>query len=188
MAVLTGMRLGELLGLRWKDIDLVLGVASVQQTFYRLGKKQLFRQPKSAKSRRNIALPPMLVEVLKNLRVRQGENRRLYGTEYHDLGLVFCQPDGKPLHAHNVTQRDFRRVLDRAGLPRVRFHDLRHGHATHLLRQGVHPKVVQERLGHSTPAFTLDVYSHVLPGMQEEAAKALESQILGPKEPDISRY
>lgn len=99
-----------------------------------------------------------------------------------DHGLAFCQQDGRPLHAHNVTQRDFRRVLERAGLPHIRFHDLRHSHATHLLRQGVNPKVVQERLEHSTPAFTLAVYSHVLPGMQEEAARALKTRLLGDPE------
>lgn len=78
-----------------------------------------------------------------------------------------------------ATQRDFRKVLERAGLPRIRFHDLRHSHATHLLRQGVHPKIVQERLGHSTPAFTLAEYSHVLPGMQEQAARELAERLLG---------
>ncbi len=84
-----------------------------------------------------------------------------------------------PLHAHNIVQRDFRVIAERAGLPRIRFHDLRHSHATHLLKQGVHPKVVQERIGHSSPAFTMAVYSHVLPGMQEEAAQRLAARLLG---------
>jgi integrase len=97
---------------------------------------------------------------------------------------VFCQRVGKPLHGHNINRRDLRRVLKNAGLPRIRFHDLRHSHASHLLRQGVNPKVVQERLGHSTPAFTLAVYSHVLPGMQNEAARRLEETLLGRK-PDV---
>ncbi len=101
------------------------------------------------------------------------------GPQDEEHGLVFCQPDGKPLRANNIVRRDFRRVLQRAGLPRIRFHDLRHAHATLLLREGVHPKVVQERLGHSTPAFTLHVYSHVLPGMQEEAAEKLAESLLG---------
>lgn len=190
-AVLTGMRLGELLGLRWKDVDFTLELASVQQTFYRLGRQQIFKEPKSPRARRRIALPPDLVEELRQLRDRLEEERRQRGrcptsackdrncVNWHDYGLVFCQPNGRPLHAHNVTQRDFRKVLERAGLPRVRFHDLRHGHASHLLRQGVHPKVVQERLGHSTPAFTLAVYSHVLPGMQEQAARELAERLLG---------
>ena len=178
-ALLTGMRLGELLGLRWKDVDLTLGVISVQQIFYRLGKQQIFKEPKSAMSRRTIALSPLLVEELNKLRSQQEDHRRLLGDGYKDHQLVFCQSDGRPLHAHNLTQRDFRRVLERAGLPHIRFHDLRHSHATHLLRQGVPPKVVQERLGHSNPAFTLAVYSHVLPGMQEDAVRALEGRLFG---------
>ncbi|MGH2405181.1 MAG: tyrosine-type recombinase/integrase [bacterium] len=199
-ALLTGMRQGELLGLRWRDLDLTLGFASVQQTFYRLGKQQLFKEPKSVKSRRAVALPPALIEELRSLRREQSETRQLFGKGYVDHDLVFCQPNGNPLHGHNITKRDLPRVLalkglrkeltDKGvpedalpkGLPRIRFHDLRHCHATHLLRQGVHPKVVQERLGHSTAAFTLQVYSHVLPGMQEEAARVLETRLLGKTE------
>ncbi len=205
-ATLTGMRQGELLGLRWKDLGLGLEVASVQQTFYRLGGQRLFREPKSEKSRRTVALPPILIEELSRLRDQQQEYRRLLADGYQDNSLVFCQRDGKPLHAHNIVQRDFHKVLERAGLfktllvidpktaepiidpktgePKtkkqfIRFHDLRHSHATQLLRQGVNPKVVQERLGHSTPAFTLHVYSHVLPGMQEEAVAELQSRLFG---------
>lgn len=190
-AVLTGMRLGELLGLRWKDVDLPLNVASIQQILYRLGREQIFKPPKSQKSKRPVALPPVVVEELRRLKEWQEEQRRKRGicpspdckdrncVRWHDQGLVFCQPIGRPLHGHNITQRDFRRLLKRAGLPRIRFHDLRHSHATHLLRQGVHPKIVQERLGHSTPAFTLAVYSHVLPGMQEQAARELAERLLG---------
>jgi integrase len=186
-AILTGMRQGELLGLRWEDVDLALGGASIRQTFYRIGGRQLFKAPKSASSRRTVALPPVLVQELHGLRGQQSEHRRLLGAEYTDHGLVFCQRNGKPLHAHNLIVRDFRRIIERAGLPRIRFHDLRHCHATHLLRQGVHPKVVQERLGHSTPAITLHVYSHVLPGMQDEAARRLAERLLGHDTPGISR-
>jgi len=179
MAVLTGMRRGELLGLRWQDLDLTLGMASVRQTFIRLGKRQIFREPKSATSRRTVALPEVLVGELRQLRNRQIERRTLLGTEYEDHDLVFCQPNGKPLHAHNLVRRDFRGIIKRVGLPRIRFHDLRHSHATHMLRQGVNPKVVQERLGHSSPAFTLSIYSHVLPGMQEEAARLVAARLMG---------
>lgn len=182
MALLTGMRLGELLGLRWQDVDQLTGRVSVQQILYRLGKRVILKEPKSAKARRTIPLSPILIEELGHMRSQREENRRLFGARYADHGLVFCQPDGKPLHGHNVTQRDFRMVLSRAGLPHMRFHDLRHSHATHLLRQGVHPKVIQERLGHSSPAFTMAVYTHVLPGMQEEAVLALETRLLGHKE------
>jgi len=192
-ALLTGLRQGELLGLRWRDVDLLIGTINVQQQFYRLGGQQIFSAPKTGRGRRMVALPPIVVEELRKMREEQLEQCRLFGAEYQDKDLIFCQPNGKPLHAHNVAQRDFRRVLSfqasrrelRARgvseellpkpLPRIRFHDLRHCHATLLLQQGVHPKVVQERLGHSTVGMTLDTYSHVLPGMQERAIKALEA-------------
>jgi integrase len=186
-AMLTGMRQGELLGLRWQDVDFTLGVASVQQTFYRRGGQKIFHEPKSPRSRRSVAVPPKLLEELRRFRERQAEHRRFFGRDYADHDLVFCQSNGRPLHAHNLVKRDFRPIINRAGLPRIRFHDLRHTHATHLLRRGVHLKVVQERLGHSTPAFTLHVYSHVLPGMQEEAARDLEGWLLGRDDPRISR-
>lgn len=186
-AITTGMREGELLGLRWQDVDLTLGVAAVQQTYYKLwgnkktGRKpqMLFKQPKTAKSRRTVDLPAMLIEELRQLRSEQAKRRRLQGSGYAaDLDLVFCLDDGRPLHVGNFTRRDFQKVLERAKLPRVRFHDLRHGHATLLLQQGVHPKVVQERLGHSTISTTLDTYSHVVPGMQRQAVARLEALLL----------
>ncbi len=190
-AVTTGMRQGELLGLRWQDVDLTLGRATVKQTLYRLGgsKKDgqvsqvLFGEPKSAKSRRTIPLLPILVEELHRLKAEQDENRRLLGTDYHDHGLVFCQANGAPLHAHNICRRDFRRVIKRAKLPRIRFHDLRHSHATDLLAHGELPKLVSERLGHSSVAFTMQVYSHVLPGMQEQAAARLQARLFGNPQP-----
>lgn len=99
--------------------------------------------------------------------------------DYVELDLVFAAAGGKPLHAHNIVRRDFHAVARRVGVPRIRFHDLRHCHATLLLQQGVHPKVVSERLGHSKVGVTLDLYTHVLPGMQEEAARMLEERLLG---------
>ncbi len=176
-ALITGMRQGELMGLRWKDVDLVIGTASIQQTLYRLGKTVVTKEPKSARSRRTVALPSVLVNTLREVQAKQDAYRRDFGQAYEDYGLVFCQPNGRPLHAHNVTQLDFKRVAKTAGVPRIRFHDLRHCHATLLLQQGVHPKVVQERLGHSTISMTLDTYSHVIPGMQERAAADLEKRL-----------
>lgn len=201
-ALLTGARQGELLGLRWQDVDLTYGVASIQQTFYRLGRQLLFNEPKSAKARRTIALLPTLVEELRRQREDQKENRRLLGPDYNDYGLVFCQPNGLPLHGHNVTQMDLQRVLAlkglrgelRAkgipeeslpkGLRRLRFHDLRHSHATLMLQQGEHPKVVSERLGHAGVGITLDTYSHVLPGMQEQAVSRLEARLFKQSVPE----
>jgi integrase len=202
---MTGMRAGELAGLRWEDVDLAVGVASVRQTLYRLeGNKKagvapqmLFKAPKTAASRRAIALSPVVVEALRKVRDDQEENRRLLGADYRDHGLVFCQADGKPLYMHNVVRRDFRRVLGlRAlrerlkkqgvaeealpkGLPSIRFHDLRHLHASYLARAGVPMKTAQERLGHSTPGFTMQVYTHILAGQQEAAARAVEGWLLG---------
>lgn len=189
-ALLTGMRQGELLGLRWRDLDMTLGVVSVQQTFYRLdgNKKEgratqvLFKTPKTEKSRRTVDLPAMLVGELRSLREEQATLKREFGPMYQDNGLVFCQSDGKPLHVKNMVKRDFRPTLKRAGLPRIRFHDLRHSHATLLFQQGEHPKVVQERLGHSTVGMTLDIYSHSVPGMQRRAATQLGERLFGVKE------
>jgi integrase len=178
-ALLTGMRQGELLGLRWQDVDLTLSVASVRQIIYRLGGQLLMKPPKTAKAKRQVALPHILVEELRDVREEQKGHRQRIGEAYNDYGLVFCQEDGKPLHAHNIVRRDFRRICGRVGLPRIRFHDLRHCHATLLLQQGVHPKIVQERLGHANISMTLDTYSHVVPGMQEQAVRALEVRLFG---------
>jgi integrase len=186
MATLTGMRQGELLGLRWQDVDLTRGTVTVQQTLYRManakkfgGDGVMFRAPKTAHSRRTLALAPVLVEQLLQIRTEQDETRRLLGSGYPDLDLVFCQPNGKPHHAHNIAQRDLPRVLKKASLPRIRFHDLRHCHASYLLLVGTPLKVVQERLGHSTAAFTMQTYAHLLPGMEEEASTRVAERLLG---------
>lgn len=196
-AIMTGMRQGELLGLRWTDVDLTLGVASVRQTFVRLGKRQIFKEPKTAAARRAIAVPATVVKALRELRALQDEDRRLLGAGYHDHGLVFCQATGKPLHAHNLVRRDFRRIQELRALreslrqqgvdeerlpkplPHITFHDLRHAHASYLARAGVPAKVAQERLGHATPQFTMAVYTHTLAGQQEAAAQAVEAHLLG---------
>ena len=178
-AVLTGMRQAELLGLRWQDLDLVLGTATVQQTLQRIGGAIVIGEPKTARSRRQVALPSVVCEALRQLRTQQAAERRAWGAAYQDRGLVFAQGDGRPLHAHNLVRRDFQPLIRRVGLPRIRFHDLRHTHASHLLRSGAHARLVADRLGHSSPAFTLAVYGHVLPGMHEEAARKVAERILG---------
>ena len=178
-AILTGMRSGEVAGLRWRDTNLTLGVASVRQSFTRLGRGQLFKEPKTAAARRAIALPAAVVEALHAVRADQEANKRILGTEYQDHDLVFAQVDGKPLHMHNIVRRDFRRVMKEAKVPRITFHDLRHAHASYLARAGVPAKVAQERLGHATPHFTMAVYTHTLAGQQEAAARAVEAFVLG---------
>jgi integrase len=187
-ALFLGLRMGELLGLRWKDVNFALRQASIMQTVYWLygsekegrSTQLLFKEPKSRRSQRAISLPPLLVEELHQLRKEQDEQRRVMGG-YHDYDLIFAQDSGKPLHPSDV-RKDFHAVLKAAGLPRIRFHDLRHSCATLRLAAGDNLKVVQELLGHSSAAFTLQVYGHVVPGLQEQSTRALEARLLGPGE------
>lgn len=170
VALYTGMRRSELLGLRWNSVDLDLAQLSVTQTLHRLASGGfVFREPKTAKSRRTIALPPLACIALRQLREWQMGERLLLGLRLRDDDLVFSQPDGKPLDPSTITHT-FNRIIRRADLPHVRFHDLRHTHASLMLKQGIHPKIVSERLGHSSIGITLDTYSHVMPGLQEAAA------------------
>lgn len=178
------MRQGELLGLRWQDIDLEGGVITVRQTLQQTGARFFFQEPKTAKGRRLVEISPPVVEALRRHRLEQKKEKLFYGQEYRDQGLVFCTPKGGPIDKKTLL-RWFKRVLATAGLPATRFHDLRHTCATLLLKAGTHPKVVQERLGHSSIGMTLDTYSHVLPGMQREAARKLDELLLrAPKRRD----
>jgi len=178
-AILGGLRSGELAGSAGRMWTSPSAWRMSDRPSCASGKQQFFKAPKTAASRRTVALPPAIVEALRQVRSDQEENRRLLGADYHDHGLVFCQADGKPLHMRNVVQRDFREVTKRAGVPRITFHQLRHAHASYLARAGVDPKTIQTRLGHSTPHFSLRVYAHTLPGQQEAAALAVEEQLLG---------
>lgn len=170
----TGLRRGELLGLKWRDIDLKKGVITVRRSLIRTRQGLIFSEPKTEKSRRTIPIPKEVVAELKAHKARQAQERLLLGQAYQDNDLVFCSAEGRPLDPRSFT-RKFERLLEKAGLPRVSFHDMRHSHATMLLLLDEHPKVVQERLGHSTIAMTLDTYSHVVPGLQEKAAAKLSS-------------
>ena len=170
----TGLRRSELLGLRWGDVDLGKSTLSVTQTLHQLrGGKYIFREPKTKRSRRQIALSPSLAILLWEHRLKQEHARRLLGKPLEPTDLVFSHPDGRPIRPDSVT-RAFQVIAQSLGLKGARLHDLRHAHATVLLEQGVHPKVVQERLGHSSVATTLDIYSHVVPGLQEAAARRFE--------------
>ena len=175
LALMTGMRQGELLGPRWQDVDLAAGSLSVRRTLVRTSQGWSWAEPKTAKGRRTIALPALAVEALRQHRVRQLEERLRAGGLWEDHDLVFPNHTGKPLERQNVVKRSFRPLLAKAGLPYIRFHDLRHSAATLLLSLGEHPKVVQERLGHSTIGVTMDTYSHVLPDMQRKAASRLDA-------------
>lgn len=176
LALTTGMREGELLALQWKDIDFVGGSLQVRRKVSRItGKGFVVSEPKTAKSRRKIPLAARSLEALKQHRVRQNEQRLALGESWEDKGWIFTNALGKNLEVSNMIRRSFRPLLVKAGLPQIRFHDLRHSSATLLLSMGIHPKIVQERLGHSQISVTLDTYSHVLPSMQEEAAQRLDA-------------
>jgi len=178
-ALYTGMRRGELLGLRWKDIDLDLAQLSVSQTIQRIpGKGFVIQEPKTGRSRRSIALSPSVCILLRQRREHQQSESILLGKAWHDDALVFGNLDGQPLDPSTLTHA-FRRIVKKAAIPHIRFHDLRHTHATLMLKQGIHPKIVSERLGHSNIGITLDTYSHVMPGLQEAAARRFEEDLLG---------
>ncbi len=169
LAVVTGMREGELLALRWSDIDLEKGYLQIRRTVRRVFQRGLIEsEPKTASSRRKIVLSPFLVEVLKQHRIRQLEARLQAGSAWKENNIVFCNPYGEFRDPAAVIKA-FKKLLVDAGLPVMRFHDLRHSAATLLLTMGVHAKVVQELLGHSSISITLNIYSHVLPSLQKDA-------------------
>ena len=176
----TGVRRGECLGLRWTDLDLERGIASIVQSLQRIGRQGLqFVPVKSAKSRRAIALDGQSVDMLRDLRGQQIlREAELGSTTYNDSGLVFPGPFGDPLDPATLT-RNFERLAQECGLSHVRLHDLRHFHATVLLQAGTHLKVVQERLGHASIAITADTYSHVAPGLQRSAAESFAEAMDG---------
>lgn len=179
MALSSGMRLGELLGLRWSDVDLDGNMVQVRQILVRMPSGLRFGEPKTKRSRRRIALSTGARDSLRQHRARQATERLRLGPVWEDYDLVFANEIGKPLDAGNFVRRDFWRVLNKAGLPRCRFHDLRHTCATLLLQQGVHPKVVSELLGHGSIGLTLDTYSHIIPDMQQHAATTIDGLLKG---------
>jgi len=176
-AVYTGMRRSELLGLRWQNVDLDFLTISVTETLHRLNDSSYFYgEPKSKRGKRSIAISPSVALLLREYKAKQQADRLLLGVQLTDNDLVFSMPDGSPMSPHAVTWA-FVNLRNKLGFAGLRLHDLRHTHATLLLKQGVHPKVVSERLGHSTVGITLDTYSHVLPGLQEAAAVGFEEML-----------
>ncbi len=172
LAIHTGMRRGELLGLKWDDIDLDGSTVRVRRTLTRKGTGYVLGEPKTKKSRRTVKLTQRAVEVLRIHRRRQLEEKLRAGV-YEDSGLVFAGERGGLINPSNLRQRSFAPLLERAGLPQITFHDLRHTCASLLFQKNIHPKFVQELLGHASVAITLDTYSHMLPGMGGEAADAM---------------
>jgi len=177
-AVKTGLRQAELLGLRWRDLDLDLASLSVTQVLYKRKGVCQFKEPKSEHSRRRLDLPPSLALFLRDYRTERQAERLLLGKPLSEDDLVFDNIDGRPMDPGTLTH-NFARIARRAGLAGTRFHDLRHTFASLMLLADIHPKIVSEALGHSSVAFTLDTYSHVVPSIQKAAAKRLD-EVLGP--------
>ncbi len=167
----TGMRRGEVLGLRWRDVNLEAGRLAVRRALLSVAYEIVESDAKTDRSERVVDLDARTVKVLREHQARQHDERDSIGIGYRDSGLVFAKIDGAPIHPESFSQA-FERKARSAGVPRIRLHDLRHTHATLLLQAGVPPKVVSERLGHATVAFTMQVYAHVIPGMQADAASA----------------
>ena len=195
-AVHTGMRQGELLALRWEDVDLDAGVALVRQALEKSGRKPVFTTPKNRKPR-VVPLSPEVVEALKGLRVEQEIERAFFGADYEDHGLVFCQPNGRPWDGHSLTRWHLKRLVKKVNdkakeleekaraeqvplkekpvrLPEnLRFHDLRHTFVSRALQAGANPRAVSEIAGHHDPGFTLRQYAHALPQDTKEAVQRL---------------
>lgn len=178
VALASGAREGELLALRWSDIDWDRGTIRIQRTLLRTPSGHIFAEPKTQSSRRSIPLGGSAIEALRAHRRRQAEEQIGAGSAWQGHDLVFATEIGSAIDAGNLLRRFHYPLLARAGLPKVRFHDLRHTAATLLLEAGTHPRVVAERLGHATPSLVMNVYSHVTERMQGEATAALD-RILG---------
>ena len=182
-ALFTAMRRSELLALRWGDVDFIFCQVSVNRSLHQLKDgSYVFTHPKSAKSRRTIALSPSAILTLEEHRNKQEVQRSILGIPLTDDDLVFSKPDGKPLRPDTIT-RAWKAMTKRASKP-ICLHSARHTHASLMLKQGVHPKIVQERLGHATIAVTLDMYSHVAPGLQGAAAASFDKLVLPKRESD----
>ncbi len=182
-ALYTGMRRSELLALRWCDVNFIFSQISVSRSLHHLKDgSYVFTQPKTIKSKRTIFLSPNAIITLHEHRDKQEAICSSLGIVLKDNDLVFSTIEGKPLRPNTVT-RAWNMTAKRAGVKAIRLHDARHTHASLMLKAGIHPKIVQERLGHSTIAITLDTYSHVAPGLQQAAAESFE-KLLNPRHED----
>ncbi|MGG4026847.1 tyrosine-type recombinase/integrase [Geobacillus stearothermophilus] len=178
LAIFTGMRRGEVLGLKWDDVDFENKKIRIKRSLcFVSGKGLIFKEPKTKKSKRQISISQHVVNVLKKHKQKQEFQKEKLGTQYQDNNLIVCTDDGKPLDPRNLL-RQFYRLIEEASVPRISFHDLWHTHATILMQQGENPKVVSERLGHSRVGITLDLYSHVSDDLQEQAAEKFENALL----------
>jgi len=176
----TGMRRGEVLGLRWRDVDFDLGQLAVAHTITTAGHHVVMGPPKTPRSRRNVYIDQRTLAALREHRKRQREERLSAGPAWDGtLDLVVCDEHGRRLHP-DAFSRKFDQLVRTLDVPKIRMHDLRHTHATLALKAGVHPKVVSERLGHATVGVTLDLYSHVMPSIAKDAAELIMGSAFGP--------
>lgn len=182
IALNTGMRRGEIYGLRWKDVDLDNGRFDINRTVQRVkGKGITFREMTKNGGRRTIDVSESIIKLLKKISARQAQLKLMSEGTYDDENdLVFANPDGSPVDIDGVS-RDFGRLIKKIGLPHVRFHDLRHTHASLLIMQNEPPKLISERLGHTSISITMDTYGHLFPSAQKEAAKKLDDYLFGNK-------
>jgi integrase len=171
LLLFTGMRRSEVMALRWSDIDFILGEIHINRSLHILrGGIPYFKAPKSATGRRTVALPPSAQLVLNEYRERRESESIMLDKPMEDNDLLFCDiTTGEPMRAATVSHA-WSKLIKKTGMRYIRLHDARHSHASLMLKQGIHPKVVQERLGHSSITITLDIYSHVSPGLQQAAA------------------
>lgn len=190
LAIATGLRRGEILGLKWQDISLTTGTLQVRRILSRVPTDTPKREhvyveaePKTQKSRRNVVIASFALEALKRHYERQQETKLMSGENWQEHDYVFCTLVGTHLSPNHVID-EFKKLLKKAELPDIRFHDLRHSAASLLLTAGVHPKIVQEILGHTQIGMTMDIYSHVLPGMQEDAMNKLHDALQKKNEDD----
>lgn len=180
MAV-TGLRRGEAVGLRWRDVELEAGggaTVHVHQQLVDIGYTLAFTQPKTKQSSRAVIIDPRTAALLRTHQRSQNAKKALWGPAYQDQDLVFAREDGTPVHPDFVSKH-FQYLVESRHLPRIRLHDLRHSHASILFGLGHQPKVISDRLGHSSVAFTLDTYTHLLPAQREDAAAAVSDLVLG---------
>jgi integrase len=175
LAVLCGLRRGEIAALRWRAVDLATGQLAVVESAEQTGAGVRFKPPKSGHGR-TVAMSNTVVEELRAHRLQQAEELLRFGIGQSADTLVYAREDGEPMQPRSLTHA-WQLTITGMALPRIRFHDLRHAHATHLLANGVHPKIASERLGHSRIGITLDLYSHVMPGMQEDAAARVDDAL-----------
>ena len=182
IALATGLRRGETLALRWRHVDLDRGMMQIVESVEQTQRGLRFKPPKNNRSR-VVVLPVFAIEELRRRKKEQAEELLRCGVRQSQDTLLCARPDGEPMTPVQLTHRFTRLIAKLNGLPKMRFHDLRHTHATHLLLAGVHPRVAQERLGHSTVALTLDLYSHVTGAMQEDAAAKINATFGGPRKP-----